>query len=283
VGPDRPGNNDHDFYVVAGGTAVLVHNCDPVSQFNVPSSPGVYTIHLSSGEKYVGMSTTSIASRVDAAATSSSHALAAAGYTCSDICNVTWMDLPSGVTSVTARRIEQTTMEGWKAQGVTLINRRDLEFYVNGLGGPDNWKWHMGTWGSGLFASDSAQDFLDEMRESGTDARLGRIRTILERTASDPSVIMREYVPEEIVVAAAMIGATLPTDVQANWIRDGALQEAIADIEPQVSMAPAAASALQAAMDFNDGWLLSSLRDESDRQSLQQELAGMKRILESHL
>ena len=78
--------------------------------------------------------------RVDAAANSSSHALAAAGYTCDDICNVTWFDLPTGIDSVTARRLEQTVMEGWKAQGVTLINRRDPEFYVNGLGGPENWR-----------------------------------------------------------------------------------------------------------------------------------------------
>lgn len=133
-------SNDHNFYVVtSGGAAILVHNCDPVTAFGVPSTPGVYTVHLSSGEKYVGMSTRDIASRVNAAATSSGHAVAKAGYVCADICNVTWTDLPVGVTSVTARRVEQTTMEGWKAQGVSLVNIRDPEIDVSGLGGPDNW------------------------------------------------------------------------------------------------------------------------------------------------
>lgn len=141
----------------------------------------------------------------------------------------------------------------------------------------------MSTWGSGLFSSDSAQDFLDEMREQAAGARLSRIRTILERTAGDQSVIMREYVPEEIVVAAAMIGATLPTDLRSEWIRDTTLQEAIADIEPQATMASVARSALQAAMDFNNGWLISSLKDEGDQQALRQELDGLKRVLESYL
>jgi hypothetical protein len=85
------------------------------------------------------MSTTSIASRVDAAATESTHALAKAGYTCSDICNVTWMDLPVGVTRTTALRVEQTVMEGWKGAGASLVNIRDPEIDVSGMGGPDNW------------------------------------------------------------------------------------------------------------------------------------------------
>lgn len=62
--------NIHTYYVVAGKTPVLVHNCgtggpshNPAATFNVPEKPGVYTIHLSSGEKYVGMSTTNINSR----------------------------------------------------------------------------------------------------------------------------------------------------------------------------------------------------------------------------
>ena len=140
----------------------------------------------------------------------------------------------------------------------------------------------MGTWGTGLFASDSAQDLLDEMREAEAEVRLGRITTILERAAADPSVIMREYVPEEIVVAAAMIAATLPTDLQPEWIDDAALRDAVADIGPQTSVAFVASSALQAAIDFNDSWLISSLKDEGDRQALRRDLDGLREILGLH-
>lgn len=129
----------HTYYVLAGATPVLVHNCNPVKDFNVPNTPGVYTIHLNGGEKYVGMSTTNIQDRV-MAATKPSHAVGTAGYSCADICNVTWMPLPVGVKSVTARRVEQTVMEGLKSRGVSLVNRRDPEFDVTGLGGQQNWR-----------------------------------------------------------------------------------------------------------------------------------------------
>jgi hypothetical protein len=98
----------------------------------------------------------------------------------------------------------------------------------------------MSTWGTGLFASDCAQDLLDEMREAAVDARLGKVTTILERTAADPSMIMREYVPEEIIVAAAVVAATLPADPHPDWVGDEALEVVIAGIEPQ---RPAAAPA----------------------------------------
>lgn len=141
----------------------------------------------------------------------------------------------------------------------------------------------MSTWGSGLFSSDSAQDFLEEMRESTAGARLVKVREILESVSSDPSLIMREYAPEEVLVAAAMIGSTLSTGLHPDWIRDRVLQEAIADIGPQVNLAPVARSALQAAADFNDGWLISSLKDESDRQAFRRELDELSQILEARL
>ncbi|WP_280725351.1 polymorphic toxin-type HINT domain-containing protein [Kitasatospora sp. MAA4] len=129
----------HTYYVLAGVTPVLVHNCDPVKDFGVPNTPGVYTIHLNSGEKYVGMSTANIQDRV-AASIKPGHAVTTAGYSCADICNVSWIPLPAGVKSVTARRVEQSVMEGLKSRGVSLVNRRDPEFDVSGLGGNSNWR-----------------------------------------------------------------------------------------------------------------------------------------------
>ncbi|MEV8344361.1 RHS repeat-associated core domain-containing protein [Streptomyces niveus] len=129
----------HAYYVLAGATPVLVHNCDPVKNFGVPNTPGVYTIHLNSGEKYVGMSTANIQDRV-AASIKPGHAVTTAGYSCADICNVSWIPLPAGVKSVTARRVEQSVMEGLKSRGVSLVNRRDPEFDVSGLGDKLNWR-----------------------------------------------------------------------------------------------------------------------------------------------
>lgn len=121
----------HTYYVLAGSTPVLVHNsnCGPASTFNVPEQPGVYTIHLNDGTKYVGMSTTNINSRV-AASMRSKHAVGSRGYGPADVENVTFFTLPSGVKATTARRIEQTVMEGLKSRGVTLLNRRDPEIDI---------------------------------------------------------------------------------------------------------------------------------------------------------
>ncbi|MGI5289165.1 DNRLRE domain-containing protein [Nonomuraea polychroma] len=122
----------HTYYVLAGNQAVLVHNAGPChlgDVFTVPKSPGVYTIHLKNGQKYVGMSTTDINGRVTASM-KPNHAVGSKGFGPNDVANVTWFSLPTGVTSVTARRLEQTVMEGLKARGTTLLNRRDPEFYV---------------------------------------------------------------------------------------------------------------------------------------------------------
>ncbi|WP_371794114.1 polymorphic toxin-type HINT domain-containing protein [Streptomyces sp. NBC_01718] len=121
----------HTYYVLAGSTPILVHNaiCGPASTFSVPERPGIYTIHLNDGTKYVGMSTTNINSRV-AASMGPKHAVGSRGYGPADVENVTFFTLPAGVKSRTARRIEQTAMEGLKSRGVTLLNRRDPEIDV---------------------------------------------------------------------------------------------------------------------------------------------------------
>ncbi|MGW4520078.1 RHS repeat-associated core domain-containing protein [Amycolatopsis sp. NPDC004378] len=119
----------HDFYIVAGAVAILTHNCGPAEKFNVPEKPGVYTIHLADGSKYVGMSTRNIRGRV-AASMSPSHAVGSKGYSLADVTNVTWMTLQNGVKSTTARRIEQTVMDGFKELGAKLLNRRDPEIHL---------------------------------------------------------------------------------------------------------------------------------------------------------
>ncbi|MFD1830390.1 polymorphic toxin-type HINT domain-containing protein [Streptomyces desertarenae] len=121
----------HTYYVLAGDTPVLVHNanCGPGTKFGVPTAPGVYSIHLKDGTTYVGSSTTSIRERVNKSMRSK-HAVRKAGYKADDIANVTYFTLPSGTSKTAIRRMEQTMMEGVKARGGTLLNRRDPEIDV---------------------------------------------------------------------------------------------------------------------------------------------------------
>ncbi|WP_231626457.1 polymorphic toxin-type HINT domain-containing protein [Streptomyces apocyni] len=121
----------HTYYVLAGETPVLVHNsnCGPGTKFDVPTGPGIYTIHLNDGTKYVGSSTSSIRERVNKSMRSK-HAVRKAGYTSDDVVNVTYFTLPAGTSKTAIRRMEQTMMEGVKARGGTLLNRRDPEIEV---------------------------------------------------------------------------------------------------------------------------------------------------------
>ncbi|MFB7239321.1 polymorphic toxin-type HINT domain-containing protein [Streptomyces sp. NPDC056269] len=125
----------HTYYVLAGSTPVLVHNANcapgtlPGTKFDVPTEPGIYTIHLNDGTKYVGSSTTSIRERVNKSMRSK-HAVRKAGYTADDVVNVTYFTLPRGIDGVAIRRMEQTMMEGVKERGWTLLNRRDPEIQV---------------------------------------------------------------------------------------------------------------------------------------------------------
>ncbi|WP_093656773.1 polymorphic toxin-type HINT domain-containing protein [Streptomyces wuyuanensis] len=125
----------HTYYVLAGEIPVLVHNAKcgpgtlPGTRFDVPTEPGVYTIHLNDGTKYVGSSTTSIRERVNKSMRSK-HAVRKAGYTADDVVNVTYFTLPHGTDGVAIRRMEQTMMEGVKERGWTLLNRRDPEIQV---------------------------------------------------------------------------------------------------------------------------------------------------------
>ncbi|HEX5542621.1 MAG TPA: polymorphic toxin-type HINT domain-containing protein [Micromonospora sp.] len=119
----------HTYYVFAGHEPVLVHNCNPGTKFDVPDGPGVYTIHLNDGRKYVGSSTDSMRSRVNKSMRSK-HAVRKAGYNKDDVVNVTWIDLPSAMDSEAVRRVEQTVMEGLKDLGVSLVNRRDPEIRI---------------------------------------------------------------------------------------------------------------------------------------------------------
>ncbi|MFI9487674.1 polymorphic toxin-type HINT domain-containing protein [Promicromonospora sp. NPDC052451] len=125
---------DHTYYVTADETtaAILTHNAScplPGTGFGVPNSPGVYTIHLDDGTKYVGKANTSMRDRANASA-GSSHALAAAGKKPGEIVNITWVELPAGNGSTYYRTAEQTIMDGLMDQGVTLLNRRNPEIHL---------------------------------------------------------------------------------------------------------------------------------------------------------
>ncbi|WP_172890491.1 LamG-like jellyroll fold domain-containing protein [Actinoplanes derwentensis] len=137
----------HTYYVVAGNGPVLVHNndCDAETDhlgndYGVPDGPGVYTIHLKDGKKYVGSSHTSMRDRVNDSLLNPNHAVSRAEYGRKDIENVTWVDYPL----VFARRGsrddtragEQDRMDELLEAGIILVNQKYPE-KANGRHTPD--------------------------------------------------------------------------------------------------------------------------------------------------
>ncbi|MGW0337728.1 polymorphic toxin-type HINT domain-containing protein [Streptomyces sp. NPDC003011] len=117
----------HTYYVLAGNTPVLVHNssCSTFGFKDAPTVPGVYTITMKDGKVYVGSSSTNIHSRLHAAFNSDKAAVKSAGYTTSDISNISVNDM-SGHSWKAIREQEQSVIDQYGGVGGgTLLNRRN--------------------------------------------------------------------------------------------------------------------------------------------------------------
>jgi Domain of unknown function (DUF4259) len=68
----------------------------------------------------------------------------------------------------------------------------------------------MGTWGSGYFSSDGAQDLVEDLAEMPADQRYEAVQRMLLTAATDPDAMWREVFPDTVIAAAALVAATLP-------------------------------------------------------------------------
>lgn len=116
----------------------------------------------------------------------------------------------------------------------------------------------MSTWGVGPLMSDSAQDFLDQVKGLPVEERVARVEAVLTRVADNPAVIMKEYVPEEVVAAAAIVAATLLEPSAAALADDETLLQVVSGMPPQGSMIESARTAFEAAVNYGNSWIISS-------------------------
>jgi hypothetical protein len=68
----------------------------------------------------------------------------------------------------------------------------------------------MGTFGAGPFHSDGALDMLDVLATHPAESRHGLVQTMLSRVRDSPDLLMVEYLPDEVMAAAALVAASLP-------------------------------------------------------------------------
>jgi hypothetical protein len=79
----------------------------------------------------------------------------------------------------------------------------------------------MGTWGVGPFDSDSALDYLDALRPLAPEDRSVHLeRTLRAAALPDGRRERVEILPEEVIAAAAVVAANLPSGDQLPWNDD---------------------------------------------------------------
>jgi hypothetical protein len=119
----------------------------------------------------------------------------------------------------------------------------------------------MGTFGTGPFSNDGALDLLDEL----TGQPAGQRREILERiffqVRDRPDLLGRQFLPAEIVAAAAVVAASLPggDDIRRDLADQGYDVDAILVPAPDPELNASALEALLLAAGpsgpWHDGWI----------------------------
>ncbi|MEV0569282.1 DUF4259 domain-containing protein [Dactylosporangium sp. NPDC050588] len=68
----------------------------------------------------------------------------------------------------------------------------------------------MGTFGTGPFSSDGAMDFLSQLAERPPERRAAALEHMFVFVKEKPDLLWREFFPDEVVAAAAVVAASLP-------------------------------------------------------------------------
>lgn len=68
----------------------------------------------------------------------------------------------------------------------------------------------MGTFGAGPFDSDAALDLLDELADRSKGDRPAALARMFTSVTGNPQLLWREYFPDQVVAAAALVAASLP-------------------------------------------------------------------------
>ncbi len=111
----------------------------------------------------------------------------------------------------------------------------------------------MGTFGTGPFSSDGAMDFLEELAERPVERRSAALEHMFMFVKEKPELLWREFFPDQVVAAAAVVAASLPGGQQFDQELEALVEH---DLVPDVRLAapaPDLASAALQALTFVAG------------------------------
>jgi alpha-glucosidase len=134
----------------------------------------------------------------------------------------------------------------------------------------------VGTWGTGPFDSDAAEDYVDALERMSASERLGALEEIFGRAAMAADDSWRE--PGELVAAAAVVAANMPlgTSLPLNEDYEEIPQWLVKPVPDE--LAASAIRALDAALPAG-GWFWRSWTDEGDRIESETMVANLKAVL----
>ncbi|MEU9174059.1 DUF4259 domain-containing protein [Streptomyces sp. NPDC048420] len=136
----------------------------------------------------------------------------------------------------------------------------------------------MGTWGSGPFDSDTAEDFLDELEEQPASRRLTVVENTFRSAIEAGGRSNSSVLPEEVMAAAAVVAANVPAGSSLAWNEEyPSITEWLAKpITPALALS--AIQALEVALPA-DGWFWRSWVDASEREEAQAAIGSLRSVL----
>jgi alpha-glucosidase len=90
----------------------------------------------------------------------------------------------------------------------------------------------MGTFGTGPFDSDGAADFLADLAGRPASERHPALARLFSLVRSSPDLLWREFFPDEVVAAAAVVAASLPG---GERLRQALAEEGLAAPAPELA------------------------------------------------
>ncbi|WP_080646740.1 DUF4259 domain-containing protein [Salinispora arenicola] len=132
----------------------------------------------------------------------------------------------------------------------------------------------MGTWGTGPFDSDMAEDFVDQLEYLSEIQRAAILESRFERAMSGGS----DELLSEVLAAAAVVAANLSAGKCLPWNEDyPGISEWLGGREVR-RLVPLAANALE--MHFqSDGWYWRSWVDEEERSEAHAACESIRQVL----
>jgi hypothetical protein len=119
----------------------------------------------------------------------------------------------------------------------------------------------MGTFGAGPFDNDGALDLLDELADQPASQRRDVLERIFLRVRDRPDLLGREFLPDQIVAAAAVVAVGLPggAGLRKDLADQGYDVDAITVPAPDPELNGSALGALLVAAGrdgpWHDGWV----------------------------